>query len=75
MVTYATNATRSLGSVIRKYTKNRKQYSSERSALKLIFMAIRGASKRWTRPTKQWEQALNHIAILFPDRIPKDHQP
>ena len=74
-VTYTTNAIESLNSVIRKYTKNRKQYPSEQSALKLLFMAIREASKRWTRPIKHWKQALNHFAILFPDRIPKDHQP
>lgn len=74
-VTYTTNAIESLNSTIRKFTKNRKQYPSEESALKLIFMAIREASKRWTRPIKHWKQALNHFAILFPDRIPKDHQP
>jgi transposase-like protein len=74
-VTYTTNAIESLNSTIRKFTKNRKQYPSESSALKLIFMAIREASRRWTRPIKHWKQALNHFAILFPDRIPKDHQP
>ena len=74
-VTYTTNAIESLNSTIRKFTKNRKQYPSEQSALKLVFMAIREASKRWTRPIKHWKQALNHFAILFPDRMPKDYQP
>ncbi len=37
--------------------------------------AIRAASKRWTRPIQHWKQALNHFAILFPDRIPNDYQP
>lgn len=74
-VIYTTNAIESLNSTIRKFTKNRKQYPSEQSALKLVFMAIREASKRWTRPIKHWKQALNHFAILFPDRMPKDYQP
>ena len=74
-VTYTTNAIESLNSTIRKFTKNRKQYPSEQSALKLVFMAIREASKRWTRPIKHWKHALNHFAILFPDRMPKDYQP
>jgi transposase-like protein len=71
---YTTNAIESLNSAIRKFTKNRKQYPSEQSALKLVYMAIREASKRWTRPIKNWKQALNHFAILFPDRMPKDYQ-
>lgn len=71
--TYTTNAIESLNSAIRKFTKNRKQYPSEHSALKLVYMAIREASKRWTRPIKNWKQALNHFAILFPDRMPKDY--
>lgn len=74
-VTYTTNAIESLNSTIRKFTKNRKQYPSEASALKLVYMAIREASKRWTRPIANWKQALNHFAILFEDRIPKDRQP
>jgi transposase-like protein len=74
-VTYTTNAIESLNSTIRKFTKNRKQYPSEGSALKLIYMAIREASRRWTRPIKHWKQALNHFAILFGDRIPAEHRP
>jgi transposase-like protein len=71
--TYTTNAIESLNSAIRKFTKNRKQYPSEQSALKLVYMAIREASKRWTRPIKHWKQALNHFAVLFPDRMPKEY--
>lgn len=74
-VTYTTNAIESLNSTIRKFTKNRKQYPSEGSALKLIYMAIREASRRWTRPIQHWKQALNHFAIMFGDRIPVEHRP
>ena len=61
--TYTTNAIESLNSAIRKFTKNRKQYPSEHSALKLVYMAIREASKRWTRPIKHWKQALNQVLL------------
>ena len=70
-VIYTTNAIESVNSVIRKYTRNRKIYPNESSALKLIYMAIREASKRWTRPIKHWKQALNHFAILFDGRMPE----
>jgi transposase-like protein len=68
---YTTNAIESVNSVIRKYTKNRKIYPNEQSALKLIYMAISEASKRWTKPIPHWKQALNHFAILYEDRVPE----
>lgn len=68
---YTTNAIESVNSVIRKFTKNRKIYPNEESALKLIYMAIHEASKKWTMPIHHWKQALNHFAILYEDRLPK----
>jgi transposase-like protein len=68
---YTTNAIESINSVIRKFTRNRKIYPNEDSALKLIFMAIREASRRWTMPIRKWKEALNHFAILFEDRMPE----
>jgi transposase-like protein len=69
---YTTNAIESVNSVIRKFTRNRKIYPSQESALKLIYMAILEASKKWTRPIHHWKQALNHFAILYEDRLPKN---
>lgn len=68
---YTTNAIESLNSVIRKFTRNRKIYPNEESALKLVFMAIREASQKWTMPIHHWKQALNHFAILYEDRMPE----
>jgi transposase-like protein len=68
---YTTNAIESVNSVIRKFTRNRKIYPNEESALKIVFMAIREASRKWTMPIRKWKEALNHFAILFEDRIPK----
>jgi transposase-like protein len=68
---YTTNAIESVNSVIRKFTRNRKIYPNEESALKLIYMAIHEAAKKWTMPIHHWKQALNHFAILFEDRLPQ----
>jgi transposase-like protein len=68
---YTTNAIESVNSVIRKFTRNRKIYPNEESALKIVFMAIREASRKWTLPIRHWKQALNHFAILFEDRLPQ----
>ena len=69
---YTTNAIESVNSVIRKFTRNRKIYPSEDSALKNVYLAIREASRKSTLPIKHWKQSLNHFAILFDDRLPKD---
>jgi putative transposase len=66
-----TNAIESVNSVIRKFTRNRKIYPNEDSALKITWMAICEASKKWTMPIRKWKEALNHFAILFEDRLPK----
>lgn len=69
-VIYTTNAIESVNSVIRKFTRNRKQYPSADSAVKLIWLAINEASKKWTMPIVGWKKALNHFAILFEGRMP-----
>jgi putative transposase len=68
---YTTNAIESVNSVIRKFTRNRKIYPNEESALKLVYMAIHEASKKWTMPIRHWKQALNHFAILYEGRMPE----
>jgi len=67
---YTTNAIESVNSVIRKFTRNRKQYPNAESALKLVYLAIHEASKRWTMPITGWKAALNHFAIVFENRLP-----
>ena len=67
---YTTNAIESVNGVIRKFTRNRKIYPNEESALKIIYMAIREAARKWTMPIHHWKQALNHFAILFEGRMP-----
>jgi transposase-like protein len=69
---YTTNAIESVNSVIRKFTRNRKIYPNEESALKIVYMAIHEAAKKWTMPIHHWKQALNHFAILYEGRMPEE---
>jgi putative transposase len=69
---YTTNAIESVNSVIRKFTRNRKIYPNEESALKIVYMAIHEAAKKWTMPIRHWKQALNHFAILYEGRMPEE---
>ena len=68
---YTTNAIESLNSVIRKNTKNRKIFPSDESALKVVYLAIEAASKKWTMPIHHWKNAMNRFMIEFPDRVPE----
>jgi len=66
---YTTNAIESLNSVIRKAIRNRKIFPSDQSASKIIFLAVKNASKKWTLPLRQWKPAMNRFAIEYGERF------
>jgi transposase-like protein len=66
---YTTNAIESLNSVIRSATKRRKLFPNDASAMKVIYLAIAQASKKWTMPIQNWRSALNRFMIEFGERI------
>jgi len=69
-VIYTTNAVESLNMSLRKIIKMRGSFPNEEAALKLLYLALKNASKRWTRPLHDWCAALNRFSILWPDRMP-----
>lgn len=68
-VIYTTNAIESLNSVIRKATRQRKLFPSDDSAMKVVYLAIQAASKKWTMPIQNWKPAMNRFIIEFGNRI------
>lgn len=70
-VIYTTNAIESLNSVIRKAINNRKIFPNDESALKVVYLAIEAASRRWNMPIRHWHAAMNRFMIEFPGRIPE----
>ncbi|WP_281561752.1 IS256 family transposase [Thalassomonas sp. RHCl1] len=66
---YTTNAIESLNSVIRKAINKRKLFPTDDSAKKVVYLAIREASKKWTMPIRNWKTALNRFMIEFEDRL------
>lgn len=69
---YTTNAIESLNSVIRKSTRKRKIFPHDNSALKVVYLAIQQASRKWTMPIHHWKSAMNRFMIEFEDRL-SDH--
>ncbi len=69
-VIYTTNIIESLNRTLRKAVKNRGHFPTETSLMKVLYLAIRGVSKKWTMPIRDWKNALNQFAIKFSDRFP-----
>jgi len=68
-VIYTTNAIESLNSVIRKSVKTRKLFPNDEAALKVVYLAIEAASKKWTMPIRDWKPALNRFIIEFEEQL------
>jgi putative transposase len=67
-IIYTTNAVESLHMTLRKVTKNRASFPTQDSAIKLLYMALRNVSKKWTT-VQGWPQALQQFTIRWGDRI------
>jgi transposase-like protein len=68
---YTTNAIESLNYQLRKVTKNRSTFPTDDAIFKILYLAIRNASEKWTMPIRNWGLALNQFAIEFgKERVP-----
>jgi putative transposase len=67
---YTTNAIESLNMSLRKVIKTRASFPNEEAAMKLLYLALKNASKKWTMPIKNWGAAMNQFAIIFEGRVP-----
>ena len=67
---YTTNAIESLNFSLRKITRNKSCFPDDDSIYKVMYLAIKNASARWTMPIREWGLAVNQFAILFEGRVP-----
>ena len=68
-VIYTTNAVESLNMSLRKIIKTRGSFPNEEAALRLLWLALRNHSKKWSF-VQGWREALNRFQILWPERMP-----
>jgi putative transposase len=68
--TYTTNAIESLNMSLRKIIKTRASFPSEEAAFKLLYLALKNASKKWSMPVRNWSAAMNQFAIIVEGRVP-----
>ncbi|EAM8010481.1 IS256 family transposase [Salmonella enterica subsp. enterica] len=69
---YTTNAIESLNRVIRAAIKKRKVFPTDDSVRKVVYLAIKDASKKWSMPIQNWRLAMSRFIIEFGDRL-SDH--
>jgi len=67
---YTTNAIESLNHSLRKVLKNKKAFPSEDALMKVLYLSIGRAEKKWTKPIQNWGPALAHFSIQFGERVP-----
>jgi len=72
-VVYTTNMIESINYQLRKVTKTRGHFPTEKAALKLLYLAVRNITTERGGSagtgTWRWKACLNALAIYFPDRI------
>ncbi|EHX7037851.1 transposase, partial [Salmonella enterica subsp. enterica serovar Agbeni] len=56
-------------SVIRAAIKKRKVFPTDDSVRKVIYLAIKDASKKWSMPIQNWRLAMSRFIIEFGDRL------
>ncbi|GGD50105.1 IS256 family transposase [Malaciobacter pacificus] len=68
-VIYTTNIIESVHRQFRKLTKTKGAFPNENSLLKLLYMGIKNATKKWNMPMWNWNLTLSQLAIFFEGRL------
>jgi transposase-like protein len=71
-VLYTTNALENVHRQVRKIIKTRGHFPTDDAATKLLWLALRNITVKWTVNATGWPAAMNHFAILFRDRFRRD---
>ena len=68
-VIYTTNSIESVNARLRKIIKTRGHFPSDDAASKLIWLALRNITAKWSHAAHDWKAAMNQFAILYQDRF------
>jgi len=68
-VIYTTNAIESLNMSLRKVIKTKGSFPHDEAVFKILWLALRSVSTKWTKPIRDWKSAVNRFAILHGERI------
>lgn len=71
-IVYTTNTIEAVHRQFRKLTKTKGAFPNQDSLLKLLYMGIQNASKKWTMPIQNWSLTVSQLAIFFEGRLDKE---
>ncbi len=65
---YTTNIIESFNSTLRKYTRNKKVFPNDQSAIESIYLAAQQMRSKWERARAGWNKVYNQLKICFEDK-------
>ncbi len=68
-IIYTTNAIESLNSTLRSAIRSRGHFPNDEAATKLLYLALRGVSRKWKNAQRDWTAAMTQFAIMFGNRF------
>jgi len=68
-IIYTTNAIESLNSKLRTSVRSRGHFPNDEAAIKMLYLVLRGVSRDWKMPQREWTSARTQFAILFGERF------
>ena len=68
-IIYTTNSIEAVHRQFRKLTKTKGGFPNNDSLLKLLYMGIQNASKKWTMPIQNWNLTVSQLSIFFEGRL------
>lgn len=71
-IIYTTNTIEAVHRQFRKLTKTKGAFPNQDSLIKLLYLGIKNAQKKWTMPIRNWPLALSQLAIFFDGRLDKE---
>lgn len=64
-IIYTTNTIEAVHRQFRKLTKTKGAFPNQDSLLKLLYLGIQNASKKWTMPIQNWSLTISQLAIFL----------
>lgn len=68
-IIYTNNTIEGFHRQVRKVTKNKGVFPSDDALLKLVYLAYRNISKKWTQPLQNWSLTVSQLSIYFEGRL------
>ena len=68
-IIYTTNTIEGFHRQVRKVTKNKGVFPSDDALLKLVYLAYKNISKKWTQPLQNWSLTVSQLSIHFQGRL------